>query len=337
MVKYFKRFIYFGYYIKKLDRPQLKKFMDHVGNKHDISKVRLWKNIVLSSFKYNISILEYFLFNFYELSHNEKKTYAGTGFMHDVLTKMNPKSKRKILSNKILFLKKYKPFIHHNHLSIKDLIVGSGEFEKIKNNESGKIVLKNSLGQCGIGIEVRNSKEFDRESLIKRLKETGNDIVEDFIQQHQKLDQLSPSGLNTVRIITILNKNDEVEILGARLRITINSSVDNLAAGNIAAPIELETGIVHGPGVYSDITKEDEFKHPLTGVQINGFRIPFWKESLEMVKKAALLHPDNRSIGWDVAITNKGPELLEGNHNWCKLLWQLPVKKGLKEKLEAYK
>ena len=55
-----------------------------------------------------------------------------------------------------------------------------------------------------------------------------------------------------------------------------------------------------------------------------------------MVKKVALLHPQNRSIGWDVAITNDGPELLEGNHNWRKLLWQLPVKKGLKQKLKKY-
>jgi hypothetical protein len=56
-----------------------------------------------------------------------------------------------------------------------------------------------------------------------------------------------------------------------------------------------------------------------------------------MIKKAALLHPENRSIGWDVAITNNGPELIEANHDWCKLLWQLPVKKGLKHVLENYK
>jgi hypothetical protein len=53
-----------------------------------------------------------------------------------------------------------------------------------------------------------------------------------------------------------------------------------------------------------------------------------------MVRKAAVLFPENRSIGWDIAITKDGPELIEGNHNWCKLLWQLPVKQGLKKDLE---
>jgi hypothetical protein len=161
--------------------------------------------------------------------------------------------------------------------------------------------------------------------------------VEDFVQQHDELNKLSPSGLNTVRIITQLDAKNEVDILGARLRITINSSIDNLAAGNIAAPINMETGKVEGSGVYSDITKKEERIHPITGIQIIGFQIPFWKESLQMVKDAALLHPENRSIGWDVAITNNGPELIEGNHDWCKLLWQLPVKKGLKPILKRHK
>ena len=198
------------------------------------------------------------------------------------------------------------------------------------------MVLKSSDGQCGIGIEVRNTKDLTPVTLIRRLKETANDFVEEFVTQHDDLMTLSPSGLNTIRIITQLNHQNEVDILGARLRITVNSSVDNLAAGNIAAPINIETGQVEDAGVYSDITKHDESIHPLTAIPIKGFQIPFWPETLSMIKQAASRNKNNRSIGWDVAITNQGPELIEGNHDWCKLLWQLPVKKGLKPVLESY-
>ena len=66
-------------------------------------------------------------------------------------------------------------------------------------------------------------------------------------------------------------------------------------------------------------------------MKIVGFQIPFWKETLELVREAALLQTGNRSVGWDIAITDIGPELIEGNHNWCKLLWQLPVQRGLKQ------
>ncbi|OAD21268.1 hypothetical protein THIOM_002971 [Candidatus Thiomargarita nelsonii] len=31
-----------------------------------------------------------------------------------------------------------------------------------------------------------------------------------------------------------------------------------------------------------------------------------------------------------MAITNKGPCLIEGNDNWCKTLFQIPTAKGLR-------
>jgi len=127
-----------------------------------------------------------------------------------------------------------------------------------------------------------------------------------------------------------------VEILGCRLRISVNSPVDNMAAGNLAAPIDEDTGIVNGPGVYSDITKQDQVIHPITGVAIDGFQVPFWRACLDMAKQAALKHPQNRSIGWDIVVTEEGPGLIEGNHDWCKLLWQLPVKEGFKYQLDRF-
>jgi hypothetical protein len=183
---------------------------------------------------------------------------------------------------------------------------------------------------------VVDAKGLDQKSLLRLLKTTGNNLAEEYIVQHPDLMRLSPSGLNTIRIYTQLNALDELEILGCRIRISINSVVDNMAAGNIAAPIDEKTGIVSGPGVYSDITKPEEDVHPITKTKITGFQVPLWKETLEMVKEAALSFKECRSIGWDIAITEKGPELIEGNHDWCKLVWQLPVKKGLKPVLEKH-
>jgi len=332
-----KRIIYLAYYFKELDNSKLQKFIEYVINKQHISKLSLWKNIIISSLKYNISILDYFYFKFYQLSNSEKETYAGTGFMYEYQLLMNPNSKRNILENKLLFLEKYSKFILHKYCSKKEFLSDDLIAKKLLNNKSNKIVLKSSDGQCGEGIDIINLDKISKEKLIVKLNKTKNDLIEEYIVQHDELMKLSPSGLNTIRIFTQLNKKDEVEILGTRLRITVNSYVDNLAAGNIAAPINEKTGIVEGPAVYSDIAKHDETKHPITGIEIVGFQVPYWSESMQMVKEAALLYPQNRSIGWDVAITNDGPELLEGNHNWCKLLWQLPVKKGLKNKLEQYK
>ncbi|KAF2519760.1 hexapeptide transferase [Flavobacterium salilacus subsp. salilacus] len=330
-----KRLLYFGYYLKELDKEKFRKFTNYVVSNYNKSKIGLYADILISSLKYNISINEYYLFHFYKSNKELRETYAGTGFMYEYQLKMNPKSSRNVLEDKLQFLEVYKDCVFHDFASIGDL-KDPGVANRILSNKSGKIVLKGSDGQCGRGIEVRNSSDFTPESLIKRLEELNNDFAEEYVMQHDKINGMSPSGLNTIRIITQLDKDSNVDILGARFRITINSSVDNLAAGNIAAPINVATGVVEGPGVYSDITKKDEEVHPVTGVSIVGFEIPYWAETIDMVKKAALTVPENKSIGWDVAITNNGPELIEGNHDWCKLLWQLPVKKGLKNVLLKY-
>lgn len=331
-----KRFLYLGYYIKELDKVKFNKFINHVSQLKNRSKLSILLDMFYSSLKYNISLLEYFHFKFYEINSLQKLTYAGTGFMYEYQLQMNPKSSRIILEDKVMFLKEYGQFVRHKFASLLELANNENLANEILSNNSGKIVLKDSKGQCGNGVVVRKSNELNFNTLLKELEITSNDYVEEFVQQHNHLMDLSPSGLNTIRVITQVNKEGEVDILGCRLRITINSSVDNLAAGNIAAEIDEQTGLVVGPGVYSDITKEDEYFHPITNVKLIGFQVPYWKETIEMVKKAAKINTNNKSIGWDVAITNSGPELIEGNHDWCKLLWQLPMKKGLKPILEKY-
>lgn len=332
----FKRIIYLGYYIKKMDWELLFKFFRHVSKEKRISYFSIaWDN-VSSVFKYNISPLEYFQFRFYEIQENERDLWAGTGFMYETINKLNPSKVRVKLADKIVFLNHYKNFVIHTFATKEDVINSRESFKNTLENNSGKIVIKNSLGQCGRGVEVISSKGLDKISVLKVLNESGNDLVEEFVQQHEDLNELSSSGLNTLRVITQINKNGAVDILGVRLRITINSHVDNLAAGNIAAPVNMDTGIVEGPGVYSDITKEDIYTHPVSNVDIIGFKVPYFKEALDLAKKAALYDTDNSSIGWDIAITPNGPGLIEGNHDWCKLLWQLPVKKGLKSVLQQY-
>lgn len=46
-----------------------------------------------------------------------------------------------------------------------------------------------------------------------------------------------------------------------------------------------------------------------------GFKVSNWHIAIDSVIKAAEKLPQCRFIGWDVAITTKGIELIEGNHN----------------------
>lgn len=322
--------------MKNLDTPKFRIFLQFVHEKFNAPKIKIIWDAVISTLKYNISLLEYFQFGFYKLNKTERKKFAGTGYMYEYQLTMNPRRARLILDDKTQFYKNYRKFIIHKVADIEDLKADPGLADSIINNPGGKVVLKVFNGKCGQQVLIKNSEEFKKINLVNFMIDNGFDLAEEYIIQHPLLMKLSPSAVNTVRIFTQLDSSGEVEILGCRLRISINSFVDNMAAGNIAAPIDDATGILTGPGVYSDITRPEEYKHPVTGIPIVGFRIPFWDEILKLVKEASLAHIQNRSIGWDIAVTEKGPDLIEGNHDWCKLVWQLPVKKGLKPVLEKH-
>ena len=334
-MKFLERFLYLIYYLMKSNSKQLGSFVNYTSSVSGKSRFKILPDSLHSVFIYNISIKDYYVFRFFEKDQNERINWAGTGFMYEYQLKMNPKSERIILEDKIRFLRHFKPFVKREFKSFNELINLLYDVEKMLTNPTGRLVLKGATGQIGKEVEVINCNCFNSSTLLSYMKTNKYDIAEEFVVQHQDLMALSPSGLNTVRIITQL-QDGTVNFLGARLRITVNSAIDNMAAGNLAAPVDLESGVVNGPGVYSDITKEDSPKHPVTGKNIIGFKIPYWKEVLELAQNAALHTPGNRSVGWDIAITQEGPELIEGNHNWCKVLWQLPVKKGLKKELEKY-
>lgn len=333
---FLKRTQYLVYYFKKLDWSKFKKFFRYTKSLKGWSSFHLWRDTLKCVYQYNIGIMDYFIFRFFEKSASERDMWVGTGFKYEYDLTMNPKSKRHLLSNKIDFYKAYKPFVVHTTCTLEDIHDNNVQARKVLKNPTGKIVVKDSFGQCGWDVEILNSRDHNHKSLFKYMKSKRFNLAEEFIVQHPELARLSDSGVNTVRIISQLNTKNEVDILGARLRVSINKHVDNLASGNLAAAVDIGTGKVIGPGVFSDITKSDVIAHPVSGTVLKDFQIPMWEECINLVKHAALHRPENRSIGWDVVITQKGPELLEGNHNWCKILWQLPVNKGMKKILEQY-
>ncbi len=297
--------------------------------------VMLLSDMLYSSIRYNIAFIDYFDFKFFNLNKDQRSEYMGAGSQYEFQLKMNPKKYRRVLSNKIEFLKKFSD-VSGRKWATKEMLQADDQLASILlNNHAGKIVLKNANGQAGRQVEIFDTLNVTKPELVKRMEEKKYTLAEEYVMQHDQLKLLSPSGLNTVRIVTQFH-NNEIIILAARLRITVNSQTDNLSTGNIAAHIDLATGRIAGPGIYVDTTKPDVYKHPVTGAELIGFQLPYWEECKAMVTKAALRISENRSIGWDVAITNNGPVLIEGNHNWHYFIWQAPEKRGYKKSVLKY-
>ena len=147
----------------------------------------------------------------------------------------------------------------------------------------------------------------------KRNRYTGF-ILEEKVEQHAFTKALNPSSLNTFRIITLLDMDNEAEILLSSLRFGKEGVlIDNTATGGHYFCINPEKGII-APGLssYREGYKK-ESRHPVTGKRYEGLEIPYWEEIVRVCKEAARLAPFCRTIGWDVALTPGGPVLIEGN------------------------
>ena len=113
----------------------------------------------------------------------------------------------------------------------------------------------------------------------------------------------------------MIDKNGDVHILKAKYRVGVGDAITDTSEGCIAYPISIEHGCIEGPGINEVLNSKIYFYHPGCEKLVVGLRIPMWKRVLEIVTSAAKMIPQIRYIGWDIAITNNGVEIIEGNHN----------------------
>lgn len=197
---------------------------------------------------------------------------------------------------------------------------------------------KPSKGTTGAGIEKLAVTDFNSGSdLLRYLKRRRLDLLEEYIYQNEQMSRLNPSSVNTVRIMTLVDKEGEVKLLGAILRIGVGKPVDNFDAGGIAAPIDLDSGNVKKYAVSKSIRNRNEYlEHPSSLEKIEGFSIPMWEEIVELVVSACHVMPEVRTVGWDIAVTEDDVLLVEGNDNWCKVLFQRSHGEGARELILGY-
>ena len=131
--------------------------------------------------------------------------------------------------------------------------------------------------------------------------------------QHHAIAEVNPSSVNTVRIVTVLDKDRVPRVLGAALRCGGPGSVaDNLHSGGVAYPIDLETGKIFSLGRDNESEKSYD-THPSSGKYMIGMEIPHWDLLVREVCEAAKMSKNIIYLGWDIAITETGVDFIEAN------------------------
>ena len=213
----------------------------------------------------------------------------------------------------------------------------------LKSLKDGKYICKPRHGECGQGVRLivkRNERLSFYDKYFKKASKDNflesiyrkNYIIQDYVQQHKKLSALNDSSLNTLRIVTTRFSKD-VHILGAMFRMgTGESIIDNAYTGGVCTSVNLKKGTLGKYGFYySKFNKKVELKHPVSHIKYEDYQLPYWEETIKLVKKAHKVFCGLSSIGWDVAITEKGPIIMELNPGYSLTGFQA-VNGGLKEK-----
>lgn len=206
-------------------------------------------------------------------------------------------------------------------IELDDIIVFKTFLEQIfeKNNGDG-IFTKPLTGIQGKGCFKIKINDLENPQLVEELfniLSTSKYIIQETIKQHPAINKIYPGSVNTVRLDTYISGNGLVEILSGLMRFGIGGSiVDNASSGGFFVPVDLTKGILKSYGMQSLKTGNKTFyEHPDTLVKLAGYQIPYIDEAKDLVKKAAKELGD-RLVGWDVAIAEDGPMLIEGNSNY---------------------
>ena len=221
---------------------------------------------------------------------------------------------------------------------INDLRVTQEQFvDFLKSRESFFLKMENLW--CGIGcfkITGAQGNILNGEGIHKIMSEMDF-IVQPVIKQCKEMNALNPSSLNTIRIISCWNKdNAKPELLCLPLvRIGRDgAAIDNFAAGGIAIGLNAD-GTLKSVGFSHNDKYEfsTHTKHPDWHYDFAERRIPFFAQVREMATSYHKHFPHVKTIGWDIAIEESGPIVVEANPGWDAMMMSIVHQMPLSERL----
>lgn len=287
------------------------------------SKATIFLDVINCGFRYGCGRADYQLFEFWRLSDKQRATFLTRAKNNQLVAHYNSKEYIYILEDKVEFNKYFSEMLGRKWIDLRSATVE--EFTRFM--EGLDCVIAKPLDKSGgNGIEKVMRADFvSDEEMLNWLKEKNFGLAEECIVQCETMAEFNRSSVNTYRICTVLEQG-EPHVLYFYVRMGCDGrAVDNLHSGGVACPVDPETGVITHPGYSAYLgERKTHMVHPETKHQLAGFQLPMHKEAIEVAFAAARKLPQVAYVGWDLAITDKGPVLIEGNPFPGHDLLQLP-------------
>ena len=183
------------------------------------------------------------------------------------------------------------------------------------------LISKPANGAGGAGVSLVT----DIDASLHTAQHAGGTILfEERLRPHPAMAPLFCGAINTIRIDTTL-QDGVWRHSGAAIRLGAqNEVVDNGPAGGLVAGVNVRTGRL--TGTLHNLNKgriSIGDRHPVTGTPLRDFQLPDWDAMCATACAAAETVKGAVTIGWDMALTDRGPVIIEGNAGWNINMLQL--------------
>lgn len=204
-------------------------------------------------------------------------------------------------------------------------VVGEINYQSVLDllKEQGKLAVKPAAGTYGIGfclLEYEDDKFYinkdikTEEEMYVFFEKLQDHIITEYVKMHDAISKLNSTSLNTVRVMLINEHGDDPVIASSFMRIGTKQSgvVDNTAQGGMFCKVDVETGRFYdGEKINNHIISPSPI-HPDTGEKVEGI-IPNWGIVKEKLIEIAKYMPQLEWMGFDIAITEMGFNIIEIN------------------------
>lgn len=293
------------------------------------SRPWIFLDILRAFYGYGHRYWEYQTFRLWEKPDSAKSEYLSSRGNDKLVATYFPRETVDLFANKIAFNERYKNFIN------RAWIYGKGINDaKIVDfvNKYGRVIIKPVNDYGGHGVSLVTSDMSPEKIRDVTGQYPDGFLAEECIVNRDKIRALAPGSLNTVRVVTLTDKNGKTEVLAALLRMGNGRGiVDNFHAGGIAVPIDINTGRLKESGFTSD-TQNIKI-HPYSGIRFKDYEIPGFFDCIELLDDLLKVETSARYVGWDFCITPDGIDLLEANIPPGEDITQLAAQKGLRKKI----
>ena len=187
-------------------------------------------------------------------------------------------------------------------------------------------------GTWGVGCFVGEYDPMEMNLLPEQFV-SGRWIVEELIEQDERMSVWNATSINTVRINSFRQKDGSFKILYPFIRMGRRGMVvDNAGCDGVYASIDVETGRICTDGF--DETGNRFVQHPDVRVTFMNWQIPCWEDCIAYAKKVHAAMPlEHIYIGFDMALSTKGWMIVEGN--WGDFICQQSsLRRGLKKEFK---